>query len=114
MRYLAAGAVLAATVSPVVADLCSLGSELINGNWYCQKVKAITYNNMGASSSYSRVTAMDANSRTCSSTSQSYSGALAPLDGEVSTSKPCSNCSRRRVLTCFPSRFLFTSVAPCS
>lgn len=82
MRYfLGAAALFAATVS---ADLCSEGSSDDNGNWYCQLVSAITYTGVGGSGSYNKVTSMDSTSGTCSSTPQSYSGNVAPLDEEVS------------------------------
>jgi len=79
--FYTAAALLAATAS---ADLCAHGSTDDNGNWYCQQVNAISYTNVGGSNQYNRVTNMDSNSGACSSTPQSYSGSLAPLDEEVS------------------------------
>lgn len=82
MKYLyGAAALFAASVS---ADLCAHGSTDDNGNYYCQKVNAITYTGVGGSGSYNKVTAMDSSSGSCSSSPHSYSGSLAPLDEEVS------------------------------
>ncbi|EME79386.1 uncharacterized protein MYCFIDRAFT_212204 [Pseudocercospora fijiensis CIRAD86] len=81
MKYLySAAALFAASVS---ADLCAHGSTDVNGNWYCQEVKAITYSGVGGSGSYNKVTSMGS-SGSCSSTPYGYSGSMAPLDEEVS------------------------------
>jgi hypothetical protein len=64
------------------ADQCSTGSTEIGGNWYCQAVKAITYNNVGTAGSYNKVTNM-ASDGTCSSTPTAFSGPLSPLNEEV-------------------------------
>lgn len=82
-NLIAAGAVLAASIAPAAADLCSVGAKLINGNWYCQPVKAITYQGVGGSGSYNKVTHMDSSTGSCSSTPQRYSGSMAPYDDEV-------------------------------
>ena len=82
MRYsFSAAALFAATVS---ADLCSYGSTDDNGNYYCKEVKAITYEGVGGSDSYNKVTSMDSTSGTCGSTPYGYSGSMSPLDEEVS------------------------------
>ncbi|TKA67081.1 hypothetical protein B0A49_06108 [Cryomyces minteri] len=83
-NFIATGAVLAAAVSGVAADLCATGSQQINGNWYCQAVKAITYTGVGGSGSYKKVTNMDGSSGACSSSPFGYSGSMSPLDEEVS------------------------------
>ena len=84
MRYsLTAAARLAATVVADKRDLCANGSTDDNGNWYCQKVDAITYTGVGGSGEYNRVTNMDSGSGQCRSTPQGYSGNLSPLDEEV-------------------------------
>ncbi|KAL1303661.1 hypothetical protein AAFC00_007016 [Neodothiora populina] len=84
MRFLTAGAVLAATFTGVVADLCEHGSTDDGGNWYCQEVKAVTYTGLSGSGSYNKVTSMDSTSSTCSSSPFGYSGSMSPLDEEVS------------------------------
>ena len=85
MRYfIAAGAVLSATVQLVSADNCAKGSVNIKGNFYCQSVKAITYSGVGASNSYNSVTSMGENGK-CEAKPKHYSGPLAPLDEEVSS-----------------------------
>jgi hypothetical protein len=82
MKYsYSAAALFAATVS---ADLCHLGSSEVNGNWYCQAVKGMTYTGVGKSGSYNKITNMDSTTGTCSSTPYAYSGAMAPLDEELS------------------------------
>ncbi|KAK4628834.1 PGA52-like protein [Fulvia fulva] len=80
MKYLyTAATLLAATVS---ADLCAHGSTDVDGNWYCQEVKAITYTGVGGEGSYNKVTSM-ANGA-CGSTPHAYNGTLSPFDEEVS------------------------------
>lgn len=77
-----AGAVFAATVSGVAAQSCAAGAaKEIGGNWYCDAVKAITYSDFGSTGSYNKITSMDGGN--CKSEPFDYSGALAPLDGEV-------------------------------
>jgi len=65
------------------ADLCSLGSVEIDGNWYCQPVQAIQYSNVGSAGTYNQITAMNADGN-CSSVPKAFSGPLSPLDEEVS------------------------------
>lgn len=72
-----------AAVSGVVADLCASGSIEIAGNYYCQAVNAIKYANVGTPGSYNQITHMGSDG-TCTSTSKAFSGALSPLDEEVS------------------------------
>ncbi|KAH0257613.1 hypothetical protein KCU91_g16264, partial [Aureobasidium melanogenum] len=83
-NFIAASAVLAASISGVAADLCSKGSVDDNGNWYCQAVDSITYTGMMGKGSYNKITNMDSNSGSCSSTPYGYSGEMSPLDEEVS------------------------------
>lgn len=83
-RFIAVGAVLAATFSGAVADLCADGSTDDDGNYYCQAVTAITYTGMEASGSYNKVTDMDSTTGDCSSSAYAYSGSMSPLDEEVS------------------------------
>lgn len=84
MRCLAAGAVLAATFTGAVADLCADGSVDDNGNWYCQEVDAVTYTGLSGTGSYNKVTSMDSTTSVCDSTPFGYSGSMSPLDEEVS------------------------------
>lgn len=85
MKYIySAAALLAATVVADKRDLCANGSTDDNGNWYCQKVDAITYTGLSGSGSYNKVTSMDSSASTCGSSPQAYSGSMAPLDEEVS------------------------------
>lgn len=78
-----AGAVIAATIPLAIAQACAAGSaKEIGGNWYCDAVKAITYSDFGSTGSYNKVTNMEGGN--CQSEQFVYSGALAPLDGEVS------------------------------
>ena len=74
-------ALLAATAT---ADFCFDGSSEFMGNYYCQQVNAITYTGVGGDGTYNRVTNMDGDTGTCSSTPQEYSGSLSPLNEEVS------------------------------
>jgi len=59
-----------------------LGRQEIEGNWYCQSVKAIQYSNVGSSGTYKQITNMAADG-SCSSTMKQFSGPLSPLDEEV-------------------------------
>ncbi|SMQ51106.1 unnamed protein product [Zymoseptoria tritici ST99CH_3D7] len=79
--FITAAALLAATVS---ADLCQEGVEDTNGNFFCQKVNAITYTGVGHDGSYNKITSMDPTTGACSSAPYGYSGSLSPLDEEVS------------------------------
>ncbi|BFZ63564.1 target of Sbf [Saitoella coloradoensis] len=56
----------------------------ISGNYYCDAVSAIEYQNIGFSGSYQQVTAMDTSSCTCTSQTKSFSGSLAPVNEELS------------------------------
>lgn len=86
MKYLlSAATLLAATVVADKRDLCSDGSVDDNGNYYCQKVDAITYTGVGGSGSYNQITNMDSGSGSCSSSPKGYSGSMSPLDEEVRT-----------------------------
>lgn len=72
-------AAVIASISHVAADC-----DFIDGNYYCNKVNAIKYKNIGFSSSYQDVTSMDENSCACSSQPFQFSGTMAPLDEELS------------------------------
>ena len=55
----AAGLFVAATTSGAAAQACVAGvAQEINGNWYCQAVKAITYSNFNTPGTYQKVTTM--------------------------------------------------------
>lgn len=85
-NFIATGAaVLAAITIPtaVIADECSKGDSEIGGNWYCQAVTTVQYTNLGTSGTYDKVTNMDSTTGSCSSSSYSYSGNIAPLNEEV-------------------------------
>lgn len=83
MKYFIASAVVAATISGAAAQGCAPGSaKEIGGNWYCEPVKAITYSDFGSNGTYNKVTNMQGG--TCDSEPYEYSGALAPLNEEVS------------------------------
>lgn len=86
MKYLLSTAMLfAASVVAHKRDLCSDGTVDDAGNWYCQKVKAVTYTGVGGSGSYNRVTGMFTDDGgTCTSEAKDYAGNLSPLDEEVS------------------------------
>lgn len=65
-----------------LAVMCALGSEEIDGNWFCQPVNAIQYSDVGSCGHYNRITAMNSDG-TCHSIPQAFSGPISPLDGEV-------------------------------
>jgi len=70
----------------VGADLCGMGSQEIDGNWFCQPVQAIQYSNVGIPGTYNQITDMASNG-VCSSEPKQYSGPISPLDEEVSRSR---------------------------
>jgi hypothetical protein len=73
------------SVGNVLADLCAMGpKQELNGNWFCQPVKAIQYSNVGSSGSYKQITSMNSQTRLCEYQMKAFSGPLAPLDEEVS------------------------------
>lgn len=85
--FAAAGALTAALLtSSVSADLCSAGSQNINGNWYCQPVHRIHYTGVGSAGTYNKITSMNSQDGSCSSVPFSFSGPNAPLDEDVSLS----------------------------
>ncbi|KUJ24321.1 uncharacterized protein LY89DRAFT_572863 [Mollisia scopiformis] len=63
--------------------MCALGSQEIDGNWFCQPVSGIQYSNVGSPGAYNRIVAMNTDG-SCDSVPQSFSGPLSPLDEEVS------------------------------
>lgn len=56
----------------------------IAGNYYCNKVSQVVYENIGFSGTYNAVTNIDTNSCSCSSKPVAFSGSLSPLDKEIS------------------------------
>uniref|UniRef100_A0A060TBZ8 glucan endo-1,3-beta-D-glucosidase n=1 Tax=Blastobotrys adeninivorans TaxID=409370 RepID=A0A060TBZ8_BLAAD len=59
------------------------GCQNIAGNYYCNQVNAVSYNQVGSSGSYKQITAMN-DDGTCSSQDKEYSGNLAPFDEGLS------------------------------
>lgn len=90
MRHaITTSAVIAATISSAVAQACAPGAaKEIGGNWYCDAVKAITYSDFGSTGFYNKITNMDGGN--CQSEPFDYSGALAPMDGEVRNINSCT------------------------
>lgn len=78
--------VLAATLFTLLPTTASADNACSQsgGNWYCSSTSLITYSNFGQAGSFNAVKSMDSNSGTCTSSKQTFSGGLAPLDGEVS------------------------------
>ncbi|CCF58457.1 hypothetical protein KAFR_0E03050 [Kazachstania africana CBS 2517] len=62
----------------------SSSCSYVDGNYYCDETSVVVYNNVGFSSSYNDVTAMDESSCSCSTSSTSFSGTLSPFDEELS------------------------------
>lgn len=88
MRYnLAAGAIIAASISGAVAKLPKRGATEQGGNWYGSAVDKIMYSGFGKSGSYSKVTNMYPS---CETSEHEYSGPLSPFDEEVS----CQSATR--------------------
>ena len=86
MRYALSAAALLAMVSVIVGQNTNCYEE--KGNWYCNRVDAISYSNFGTAGQYQRVTHMGSTGE-CDFAAQNYQGGMAPMDGEVSrTSLP--------------------------
>lgn len=72
-------------VVQVASQQCAAGSAaFIEGNWYCQPVKAITYRNFPGFGDYDKVIGMDVDTGQCEIERYEYSGSLSPLNDEVS------------------------------
>lgn len=68
----------------VTTAQCTAGTaKVVNGNWYCSEVTAVTYTNFPGFGSYEKITDMDATTGECSSVRYNYSGSLSPLNEEV-------------------------------
>lgn len=74
---------LAALVFAALVARVNAQCQEIDGNSYCGQTDAIIYNNVGFSGTYNEITSMDSTSCQCSSSPQSFSGGLAPLNDEV-------------------------------
>lgn len=74
------------SIASILASITSVSADCdyIDGNYYCNSVTAVKYQNLGFSGSYQDVTAMDESSCSCSSEAFSFSGEMAPLDEELS------------------------------
>ncbi|KAK0118145.1 target of Sbf [Cadophora gregata] len=67
-----------------VADLCSKGSKMMEGNSYCQEVKSVKYLNVGKQGGvYKEVIGMDGTG-TCETRAKHFAGHLAPFNEELS------------------------------
>lgn len=91
MRYgfAACALVTAIIITGAAGQACAAGSaQEINGNWYCQAVKAITYTGFGTTGSYKKVTNMA--SGVCGSTPFTYGGTTSPMDEEVGVVDLCA------------------------
>ncbi len=87
----AAAALVATTASAVVVprdstsdQLCAGKSFQEKGNWYCQPVRHITYQNVGVSGRYKEVVNMNQETGSCEFRDRDFSGPLAPFNEPVS------------------------------
>lgn len=58
--------------------------EFTGGNYYCSQTNKVTFQNVGFSGSYMDVTNMDESTGKCTQKEYDFSGALSPLDEELS------------------------------
>ncbi|KAH6650241.1 putative TOS1-like glycosyl hydrolase-domain-containing protein [Chaetomium tenue] len=82
-----AGAVHTAVVPPGYSDskqLCEGKAVTENGDWYCQKVQSISYENMGREGSYNQVVDMNQETGECKFMPARFSGPLAPFNEPLS------------------------------
>lgn len=70
-----------------LSDLCQKGAKLIEGNYYCQAVKAVRYKNVGHSGSYEEIISMSGDG-SCGTSTKHFNGKLSPFDEEVSFLRP--------------------------
>lgn len=68
-----------ATLTAVNAECQNLG-----GNYYCNSVQQIIYDNVGFDGTYQEVVDMDLKACTCNYATRSFSGSFAPLNEELS------------------------------
>ncbi|KAK9485299.1 putative TOS1-like glycosyl hydrolase-domain-containing protein [Lipomyces starkeyi] len=73
---------LALTVALGASLAAASSCSQISGNYYCNPVTAVAYENVGFSGSYDEVTSMDDCS--CSTSPTSFSGSLAPMNQDIS------------------------------
>jgi hypothetical protein len=66
------------------------------GNWYCQKVQRVTYQNIGKPGQYNEVVGMDQKTGDCRFAPRQFSGPLAPFNEPVSTFNTFRNSSHNR------------------
>lgn len=75
-------------------QLCQGTAFEEKGNWYCQKVQRVTYQNMGKSGQYNEVVSMDQQAGTCKFAPRQFSGPLAPFNEPVNVFKTFRDRSR--------------------
>lgn len=72
-------------IAPLVGLAAASSCSYVAGNWYCAETSQVTYSGLGGvGGSYQRVTDMDPDSCTCTKATQAFSGALSPLDEDLS------------------------------
>ena len=96
-----AGMTAAVAVAKDVSSqkLCQGTSREERGNWYCQPVHRIIYENVGTAGQYSDVVGMDQDTGVCRFGNRSYSGPLAPFN------EPVRSSSVRTALPAYPSPY---------
>lgn len=75
---------LALLTSALTALVAADGCVFHEGNYYCNAVEAITYENVGYSGTYKDVVEMNSQTCGCEMKDKSFSGPLAPFDEELS------------------------------
>lgn len=65
-------------------QLCEGTAFEEKGNWYCQKVQRVTYQNIGKSGQYKEVVGMNQQTGACEFAPRQFSGPLAPFNEPVS------------------------------
>ncbi|XMA18527.1 hypothetical protein WAI453_011318 [Rhynchosporium graminicola] len=75
--------VIAMYVGLSLADLCQKGGKMMGGNFYCQAVKAVRYQNVGHAGFYEEVVGMS-NDGTCTTKAKHFNSPLSPFDEELS------------------------------
>ncbi|KAK5658765.1 hypothetical protein OQA88_1576 [Cercophora sp. LCS_1] len=83
-QALAVGAAVLSRSTSTSQQLCAGKSFQENGNWYCQPVNRITYNNVGSSGEYQEVVSMNQETGECEFRPRKFSGPLAPFNEPMS------------------------------
>jgi hypothetical protein len=105
-QFIVAFAAIFLFAASAICSCASGAAKMVDGNWYCEKVKGIRYTNVGGAGKYRNIDAMNPDG-SCSSAWKSFDGPISPLDEEVSILR--LNIAHNQANADPYRRFLFTS-----